>query len=744
MANQVTVGELVYKISGDMDNLTAELKKAEANISDLQASMKSVGKTTDDLAKKTTSSFGEQAKAVFTGAAAYEVFRESVGAVKDFIVESIQKSAEAAAIMEQVKTNVNNAGLAYDDYADKIKVASEAALQLGFDDEESSLSLSKFIVVTKDFTKAQALQNLAMDLARSKNIDLTTATRAVILVTQGNSRALKELGVNISETASVADRLTEAQELVKGSAAGFATTTAGKLEIVKQQWENIKEEVGAKLAPVVEQLFKTFEDNLPQIEQAFEFLAKAIVKTADAIVLAINGLEQLADISKATFSVAAGAATKGVGLVKSGLADLNIGTKESAENTKRLGDAFFSVANDSMDDLDKKSKSTIGVLNDLFGTTKDNTDATKKLDTATKDVTKSTKGAADAFKGIGGASAEATQAAQDAIKAFQDMQGKLLDLKQKTADLAATFGANLVSSVEKFSASLKDAVTTGGSDLANIVIKAQDDLATAQKDLAKELQKAPDSQNADTIASLNDTIKAKQAILASYANFQTDLAAKVAEVQKKADDAVKASATEVDPQKKAALDAQVEGLNAQVVALQGFSDLDKQVAAARVTAGQDEFKQAEVTTFAKIQLLTDQFITETTLLRQKQEIANEVEKSITDFYKQQTKLRQKTLDDFALSSITTLKKIGSEAKATADALNALRSAGAQANGTTPDTTINPASISANTGATTNNSNASTTNNNKTVNAPITVNATIQDSTDPKTLAQQLSWLLSHK
>lgn len=740
--------EIKVGITGDTKGLGASIKEAETTI-------KSFG-------QKVKETMESQSASVFKGVASYDLLKQGLSTVKDFLLDSVKESIEASRVMAQVANNVKNAGFSYDELAPKIAEASQRALQLGFDDEQASEGLSKLLLVTKDFTQAQALQNLAMDLSRAKNIGLEEATKAVIMVTQGNNKALKELGITTSDTASIADQLAEAQDKVKDSAKTFSETTAGKLEIVQQQWANIKQEVGDKLMPVIGDLFANFEENLPAIIELFQGLATVIVKVADTAILAVNGLTGLKDLAQAGVSKAMGVATDAIGGVKGGLADLGIISQESAQKTKEFGKALNEVASESFNKaLDKGDKSK-KVFEDLFGVESDLTKKTNELTASGKELNKTSEKTKNVFLGIGGASQASIQASKDAKKAFDEMKDKILNARDAVIELANNIKEKLSTAFADFTKSANQDTKEASKNLADIVVTAEKDLADLKKQLADEQKKTGDQQSAETIASLQKEIEEKQKILTASAGFTAEIATKTADAQKKIDDLTKASATETNPIKKAGIDAEIQARQVALDSLKSFGDFDKQIAEERRISNLDEFSKFKEETFAKMELKTNEFIQEVTQLREKQATAEEVEKSISDFYAEQTSVRQATLDAFAVSSIATLQKIGNEAKSALSALQAFQSQQSRAGASTgsgkamggftmggemvhageyviPRWIVNRLpSLVGQIESMRNGSGGGS----KTVNAPITINANVGDGVDIRTIGSEMSWELN--
>ncbi len=139
---------------------------------------------------------------------------------------------------------------------DALKKAADATLKLGFDNEDAALSLAKFYSRTNDVTEAQKLNIVAMDLARQKNLDLSTATTLVNQVLSGNGRVLKQYGINLKEAGTPLEALNELHEKTKGSAEAFSKTFVGQQEIMKQSLQELEENIGGKLLPILSSLFQ--------------------------------------------------------------------------------------------------------------------------------------------------------------------------------------------------------------------------------------------------------------------------------------------------------------------------------------------------------------------------------------------------------------------------------------------------------------------------------------------------------
>ncbi len=770
MADKLTVGELVYKISGDMDNLKTELKKSQAEIDKLKGSV--------EKADTSTSKFGESLKKLATGLGlvylanlAVQFGKASLQAYANAQNSAIQyNNAEknvAGTRKEQIEDLDKYIRLLEEKTSVDDKTIRQGAQILAQDQisiENQRKLLAGIVDLAVANSKANGSEIDVQGTARAVGRVITTGdtgilTRQNVVVDPKTAKAIKETGDQTKRTAEMMKIL---DENAKGAGEALGQSWQGTMNRAKDTVEGLQEAVGKGLSVALTVLsnglsdtvsgFGITEDGTNKLGTALVWVAGMINYVANTVKLLGLGLYAYGNIlvgeAKITWGfgkdvvgifMKVGEAIKSIG---SAMQDVLTGKFAKARDDLKAGFDFSGAFDNTQKAFDGLLESNSKITDSMQQTTKDmgaNLDTMANAGQVYKDVAQKQDALAEATASANEATKKQAELSEDAKKEIEDLRNKVLDLRKTTDDLVVSLGEKLTDAFKKLNEDLKSTVTDGAKSMVDIVVKAEKDLADAQKSLGEEQAKTADKQNADSIKQLQDTIAEKQKILASFAQSQSFFTEQANVAQKKADDASKALLTEVDPSKKANLEAQIQGYTAQAEAIKGFANLDKQVADAKKLAGEDEFKQAEITTLAKIQMATDLFITETTKLREKQAIAQQVENDITAFYKTQTQLRQKTLDAFAVTTIATLQKIGSEAKSAMSALNSARSTSAQI-----DNPIIPVSTPTTSAGSSSSSTSSTTNNSKVVNAPITVNATIKDSTDPKVVADNIAWSIKTK
>lgn len=194
----------------------------------------------------------------------------AVGALGVFAVASFKAAVDAEAEMQQatqalantfdnfsskdvanMRKQMEDGQVSFDNLTKAMGKSAEAALKLGFDDEEASKAFAKLFSVTKDVKKSQEELKIAMDLAAYSGRSLEEATSALTMVHAGGTRVLKEFGIEVQNGTTAAQALTMVQDRVTGSAEAMANTTQGKLKILNESWNNLKETVGATLIEAI-------------------------------------------------------------------------------------------------------------------------------------------------------------------------------------------------------------------------------------------------------------------------------------------------------------------------------------------------------------------------------------------------------------------------------------------------------------------------------------------------------------
>jgi hypothetical protein len=249
---------------------------------------KAAARDINKLGKSFDKFAGKVGKAFAIGAAAAGAFAVKIGvdSVKAAIAD--EKSQALLANSLRNTTGATDAAIAATEaYIDQTQRA------FGVVDDELRPALAKLASMTGSVAAAQGLLGLAMDVSAGGSVDLNAATNAVTKALQGNYKALKNLGVPITDAMVKSKDLNAVLALTAKTFGGAAATRAGTFEFRMKRlniaFEEAKETLGNALMPVMEELFtilvtkvipaiqKFLEENGDKLVAAFTAAIKAVV-----------------------------------------------------------------------------------------------------------------------------------------------------------------------------------------------------------------------------------------------------------------------------------------------------------------------------------------------------------------------------------------------------------------------------------------------------------------------------------
>jgi hypothetical protein len=227
-------------------NLLADVDQFGKSLNKADNSTKSFSKKIGGYGKAMAKSFALAGVA----AAAYAV-KLGVDGVKAAI-EDEQSQAKLAKALQNT-TKATDAQIAStEDYISKTQI------RYGISDVKLRTSLGNLARATGDVTKAQKLNNLAIDIAAATGKDLTTVSLALAKASNGNVGALTKLGVpldaNIIKTKDFGAATDQLQKLFGGSATANTKTLEGQLAILRETFGELQENVGVKFIPILKRL----------------------------------------------------------------------------------------------------------------------------------------------------------------------------------------------------------------------------------------------------------------------------------------------------------------------------------------------------------------------------------------------------------------------------------------------------------------------------------------------------------
>lgn len=280
--------QLLSKLVNEYKNLGNNSSEAAAKLKQIEEASKSLNVMKDrlDAVTKVQKEGGNTFEHIFGRVAeyftAYALIEKATDITKEFFQTAIEEALHEQQSLARLKTALDNVGRS--DAFDRLsKGAEETAKQFKYLDSADVNSVFEKLITYGKITEDQMQQLLPViiNFAAKQRISLEDATDSITKSLEGNSRALKQYGIDLSDASTPAERLkvimTELKERVDGAGAAFQETAEGKIAVAKQQYKDLAKELGDELLP-------------------------ALTGILDFTVKAVKGLELMAQKIKNTFS----------------------------------------------------------------------------------------------------------------------------------------------------------------------------------------------------------------------------------------------------------------------------------------------------------------------------------------------------------------------------------------------------------------------------------------------------------
>lgn len=175
--------------------------------------------------------------------------------------ESVEAAIADEKAQTQLATTLRNVVAATDaNIASTEKWITKQQYATGISDSQLRPALANLVRATGDLQKAQSLTNLATDISVSTGKDLESVSLALAKAYTGNIGALTRLGIPLDESIRKTKDFDVIQkqlaETFGGAAAANANTYAGRLAIVTERINELKEGIGADLLIKFDNLLK--------------------------------------------------------------------------------------------------------------------------------------------------------------------------------------------------------------------------------------------------------------------------------------------------------------------------------------------------------------------------------------------------------------------------------------------------------------------------------------------------------
>jgi hypothetical protein len=198
------------------------------------------------------------------------------------LVDGVKSAIEDEAAQAKLATTLKNVTGATKDQISAIEdYVTQTALANGITDDVLRPSLDRLIRSTKDVTKAQELQQLALDISAGTGKDLAAVSEALGKAYDGNLGALKRLGVGIDDSIIKSKDFDAAaaalSKTFEGQASKQAETFQGKMARLTVAFDEAKETVGSYVLDALTPLLSGFVDKgIPAIQDFAKNLGETL------------------------------------------------------------------------------------------------------------------------------------------------------------------------------------------------------------------------------------------------------------------------------------------------------------------------------------------------------------------------------------------------------------------------------------------------------------------------------------
>ena len=250
-------------------SILADIDQLKKNLNTGSNEVQGFGNKLGGFAKKAGAAF-----AVAGAAAAAYAGTLLVDGVKSAIADEAAQ-AKLATTLENVTGATKTQIKAVEDYI------TQTALANGVTDDKLRPSLDRLIRSTKDATKAQELQSLALDIAAGTGKDLQAVSEALGKAYDGNLGALKKLGVGIDDSIIKSKNFDAAAAALattfEGQASKQAETFEGKMARLSVAFGEAKETVGSYILDGLTPLLDGFvKKGIPAIQGFADSMGKSL------------------------------------------------------------------------------------------------------------------------------------------------------------------------------------------------------------------------------------------------------------------------------------------------------------------------------------------------------------------------------------------------------------------------------------------------------------------------------------
>ena len=235
-----------------------------ADIANFSTNMGSAGKQSETLGDQ-FEAFGKKAALAFAAAGA------AIGAYAKVAIENAAADEKAQRNLQLTIENTTSATAkqiaGVEDYI------SKTSLAIGVTDDELRPAFGRLVRSTKDVEDAQRLLNLALDISAATGKPLEGVANALGKAYDGNSASLGRLGLGIDSSILKSKDFDKVFNTLTDTFGGFAENEALSTETafnrIKIAGDEIQEQIGTALLPVIQELTSFILTEVVPVVQQF-------------------------------------------------------------------------------------------------------------------------------------------------------------------------------------------------------------------------------------------------------------------------------------------------------------------------------------------------------------------------------------------------------------------------------------------------------------------------------------------
>lgn len=233
--------KLIVEVILDSAAYAKQVKKAQAETAAFAGNLQRTGKS----AETATVGVKGLGKTALTASAYFVGFNTAAEALRS----TLDAGREAIGVQQQLQTQLRASGISWDDNKSRIEKSTAALSHLSaFTTAELLQSFTQLVRTTGDVNDALDLNKVAADLARGRNVSLTTAANALGKAYDGNSSALRRMGVFIPKTAEGLNAIRIVAQRYTGQAKAGADAT----DHLRTSIHELQAQIGSGVIPIMD------------------------------------------------------------------------------------------------------------------------------------------------------------------------------------------------------------------------------------------------------------------------------------------------------------------------------------------------------------------------------------------------------------------------------------------------------------------------------------------------------------